>query len=154
MTVKPIQQLGRRELHALLTSVAEAVLANKDNMTTTEMGEIRIMIHDLVNALEAIKDTFYPSPKWTQEQRREKLRALLATSVKAINATRDDMTEEELVSTRVWVQEALDDIRLEYGIAEDDTAEYRETRRKALESLIGGCAPEDLPSATMVMKIR
>ena len=136
MTVKPIQ-LGRRELHALLTAVGEAVLANKDNMTPAEMGEIQIMIHDLVNALEAVKGTFVPSPKWTQEQRREKLRALLATSVKAIVATRDDMTEKELVSTRVWVQEALDDIRLMYGIAEAEMTEDQEAIVKALETLLG-----------------
>lgn len=70
----------------------------------------------------------------TQEQKCEKLRALLDTSIKAVLATRDDMTIEELAKTRMMIQEAIEDIGRKYGV-DAETAEARKTRAEAIERL-------------------
>ena len=52
----------------------------------------------------------------TQEQRREKLRELLAASVKAVGVIADDLTENQLLAASTKIKEAIADIKQQYGM--------------------------------------
>jgi len=52
----------------------------------------------------------------TPEQRREKLRELLAASVKAVGVIADDLTENQLLAASTKIKEAIADIKQQYGM--------------------------------------